>query len=80
MKCDYCDNVIDNNLSVCPHCGAPIEKQGKKVVKVITVNSNNVIQNVAKNNVNNRFIDMFLYGVIVGGIILIIILILLRFK
>lgn len=80
MKCDYCDNIIDGNLSVCPHCGAPIEKRVNKVVKVLPVNSNNINQNDEQKSGNNNFVNAFLYGVIGIGIVLIIVIILLRFK
>lgn len=78
MKCDYCDNIVNNDLfSVCPHCGAPLRKKVKKIIRVSTNNSN---QSISENKDNSKFINAFLYAVIIIGVILIFAIILLRFK
>lgn len=75
MKCEYCDNIVDSNLSVCPHCGAPLPKV--VVVKKVVPTSN---ERVMDKNKDAKLINYFLYGVIGVGLLLIIILIFLRYR
>lgn len=74
MKCEYCDNVVDSNLSICPHCGASLPR-------VVVVKKNIVTPKkvVSEDKSNARFINCFLYGVIGVGTLLILLLIFLRY-
>lgn len=74
MKCEYCDNVVDASLSICPHCGANMPK----VVVVKKVVTKSMEPQVEKKQ-NSKFINLFLYAVIGIGIILILVLIALRY-
>lgn len=74
MKCDYCDNIVDSNLRVCPHCGANL-KQVVVIKKVVTP-----IKKNEESTTNNKLINYFLYGVIGIGLLLIILIIILRYK
>ena len=57
MKCEYCDNVVDINLSICPHCGANLPRV--VAVKKTIVTPKKV---VSEEKSNSRFINYFLYG------------------
>ncbi len=74
MKCEYCGNVVDQNLKVCPHCGADLPKI--VVVKKVVAQPTNSNQ---PKEVKNNKINYFLYGVIGIGILLIILLLFLRY-
>jgi rRNA maturation endonuclease Nob1 len=67
MKCEYCDNIVDSNLNICPHCGAPI----KKVV---------VVHKVVKVKDNSKQINLALISIIIICIILIGLFIFIRLK
>lgn len=75
MKCEYCDNVVDINLSICPHCGANLPR-----VVVVKKTMETPEEVVSERKSNDRFINYFLYGVIVVGMLLIMLFVFLRYK
>lgn len=74
MKCEYCDNIVDSNFSICPHCGANLPRV-VVIKKTTMIPKNNGYEEKKK----GRFINYFLYSVIGIGILLIILLIFLRY-